>query len=106
MVLSPGGVTVVERAIDDDDETAANLITCEIRGWIAVLHPHMPHGRLASEATTLPPFTGTKHVYRLTEAGWSQLNRTQAWVISTFVVALLTLGATMFGVYLTAYPAK
>jgi hypothetical protein len=40
-------------------------------------------------------------IYRLTEAGWSFIHRSQAWVISTFIVATASLIATIISVYLT-----
>jgi hypothetical protein len=42
MVLLPGNYWVVERAIDQDDDTRAALLTCQMRGWVEPLLHAVP----------------------------------------------------------------
>jgi hypothetical protein len=96
-ILQPGGVWLVERAPTNLPFMAEALQTCMLRGWVEVLHHAVPSGALSDKAELQngPIFQGTKTIYRLTESGWAVINRTQAWIIATFLVALLGVMATI-----------
>ena len=68
-----------------------------MRGWVAVLHEAIPSGSLTADGNLPkgPLYESRSTVYRLTEAGWMVINRSQTWVISTFTVAFATLVATV-----------
>lgn len=103
VVLQPGNVWVVERAVPDEGRATEALRTCHIRGWIEPIENAVPHGALTSDGK-LPKkdvFTHTAPVYRLTDSGWNAIRRTHQWVIFTCVVSALTLAATIVGILLT-----
>jgi hypothetical protein len=103
LILQPGNVWVIERAVSEEEnpDIAAALRTCQLRGWVAPEANAVPqyslesNGKLPKEPRSVAP------VYRLTEAGWSVIYRSQAWVFSTFIIATATLLATVLGVLLT-----
>lgn len=99
IVLQPGGVWVVEKALQRNDDTEAALATCQMRGWVEALHDDMPVGDLDPNnlPASPPPFTRTETTYRLTEGGWAALNRAHAWTLVGIIVAVV-------GVALAAIP--
>lgn len=97
LTLQPGNVTVIERALSRDQDTEAALQTCLMRGWVEILYDRTPVGELNLDDLSRPQaFTRTEPVYRLTEGGWSALNRVHAWALVGVVIAILTLAATLF----------
>lgn len=103
MVLEPGNVVVVENSPSNDEWFDAAARSCLIRGWVAVLHEAIPTGQVRFDGATLvfpEVIVPTTH-YRLTEAGWAVLNRTQGWVIATFAVASLALAVGAAGLVAT-----
>jgi hypothetical protein len=97
MFVEPGHVLVVEHATPDEEWFDVAVQTCLIRGWADVLHDAVPTGDLSSQGgeIVLPQSMTPKAMYRLTEGGWAAINRSHAWVIGTFMVALVTLVATV-----------
>ncbi|GGB42229.1 hypothetical protein GCM10011380_34650 [Sphingomonas metalli] len=97
MILQPQGVWVIERALQRDEDTEAALMTCHMRGWVEPLHDSMPTGDLTPDMKlpSGPLFTRTQTVFRLTEGGWSALNRAHAWTVAGIVIAILSLIATI-----------
>ena len=97
VVLKPGNVWVVENARTDFRDYEEALSTCLMRGWIDVLHEAVPHGSLQPNGlpSTESSFQKQETIYRITDSGWSVINRTQMWVMSTFAVALLALVASV-----------
>jgi hypothetical protein len=93
LVLQPGGVWVIEQALQRDEDVEAALMTCLMRGWIEPLQNDMPTGDLdvANLPAGRPPFTRTETLYRLTEGGWNALNRVHGWTAAGVVLALVTL---------------
>ena len=68
-----------------------------MRGWVEPLHDSMPTGDLTPDMN-LPPgpmFTRTQAVFRLTEGGWSALNRAHVWTVAGIVIGILSLIATI-----------
>src|SRR5438132_685591 len=77
IVAVPGAPWVIERAERFDGIVEA-LLTARIRGWVDVIYENVPHGTLPADVGDLSKlnFSGETTIYRLTEAGWSALNRT------------------------------
>jgi hypothetical protein len=80
---------IVERAPSPDEDA---LHSCRIRGWVEPL----PHGAVYEGATE------REQLYRLTGPGWDAIHRTHSWVVSTLVIAMATLFATILGIWLNA----
>jgi len=98
MFVGPERVMVVENGTPDAEWFDVAVQTCLIRGWIDVLHDSFPSGTLGFRddgAPIFPEYMPLKSVYKLTEGGWAALNRSHAWVISTFIIALVTLVVTI-----------
>lgn len=93
-VLQPGNVWLIENVPDLPGKEEA-ITTCLMRGWVEVLQDAIPKGQLGADG--LPDhnefFKGHGTVYRITDSGWAVINRTQTWVMATFVVSLLGLVA-------------
>jgi len=103
MLLQPGNVWVIERAIEEDENTAPALRTCHMRGWIEPISDAVPCGKLSPDGS-LPHgqlFSGSKPLYRLTDAGWNAIHRTHSWVLMTFAVAFASLVGTIVGIWLS-----
>ena len=101
LILQPGNIWVVEKAVTDDDKVAEALRTCHMRGWVEPITNSIPQGELTPDGQ-LPNgelFSGRGPVYRLTEAGWNVIHRTHEWVVLTFVVASIALFATIVGIW-------
>lgn len=93
LVLQPGSVWVIERAIPDNAETDAALKTCYMRGWVEPLENAVPTGKLAPDGT-LPKnfkFAGSGPFYRLTSAGWSIIYRSYQLAQIAFLISVLSL---------------
>jgi len=91
LILQPGDVWVIERAVEDNDLTDRALKTCYMRGWVDFLEHALPTGNLTPDGK-LPSgyiFDRAKPMYRLTDSGWSVVNRTQLWVLVSVFLALL-----------------
>lgn len=97
VVLQPGNVWVIEKALKRDDDAEAALATCLMRGWVETLHEDMPMAEIDPDnlPSSLPPFTRSETTYRLTEGGWAALNRAHAWTLVGIVIAVLSLAATI-----------
>lgn len=93
LILQPQGIWVIERALIRDQDTEAALMTCHMRGWVEPLHDSMPISDLTPDMKlpSGPLFTRAEAVFRLTEGGWSALNRAHAWTVAGIVIALLSL---------------
>lgn len=102
LVLQPGNFPVVECSPPDEEWFDVGVRTCHIRGWVEVLYEGMPTGALRMEGSSpvFPAQMSPKTHYRLTEGGWTVLNRSHGWVIATFTVALMSLVAGVASVAL------
>lgn len=93
VVLQPGNVWVIEKAVEDSAETDADLKTCYMRGWVEPIENALPRGKLTPEGE-LPDgdiFDRIGPVYKLTDSGWSVINRSHQWLLITIVLGFLTL---------------
>ncbi|MBU1424690.1 MAG: hypothetical protein KKH12_02130 [Gammaproteobacteria bacterium] len=90
LVLQPGNVWVIERAIPDTEENNENIQTCLMRGWVEILHESIPNGRVWGDGLpTKQIFEGTADVYRLTDSGWNAIHRTHVITLLGVIAALL-----------------
>ena len=91
LVLQPGNIWVIEYAVPDDDETDALLKTCFMRGWIEPLENSVPKGKLKSDGS-LPDdkiFQSSGPVWKLTDSGWSAINRSHQLAVLGLFLSLL-----------------
>jgi len=98
-ILQPGNMLVVERGPSRREPSDAALRSCHLRGWAEPIGNAVRSGSLGPDGT-IPDgkvYDRVGPIYRITEAGWHVLNRTQAWLVMTFVVALASLVATILG---------
>lgn len=93
LVLQPGNVWVIERAVPDNEETDALLKTCYMRGWVEPLENSVPKGKLKPDGS-LPDgeiFQSSAPVWKLTDSGWSAINRSHQIAILGLFLSLLGL---------------
>jgi hypothetical protein len=97
MVLQPGSVKVIGRAIPNDENTLALVYTAEIRGWVELLHPDIPTGRIGEggDYSSVPSFSSREHYWRLTDSGWAAIQRRHQLSLLGILVAAI-------GVYVAA----
>lgn len=98
-ILQPGNVWVIEKCVSEEVEgNKEALRTCHLRGWVEILENSIPSSELNSDGSLPDRFEIQNYmpVYRLTEAGWNQVNRTHSWVTATCIIALLTLLISIF----------
>ena len=94
MILQPGGIWVIENAVSDGDDTQVALSSCHLRGWAEPLGNAIPSGNLTPDGrlpTSGPLFDRTAHLYRLTDSGWSVVNRSQLWILITVFASVVSL---------------
>jgi len=71
LVLQPGNVWVIEKAVEDNAETDSALKTFYMRGWVEPIQNAVPRGKLTADGK-LPQgniFNQTGPFYRLTDSG-------------------------------------
>jgi hypothetical protein len=99
VLLQPGNVWVIEKAVTGDGDLEEALRTCHMRGWVELLADSVPKGALTPDGR-FPEgklFSGQGPMYRLTEAGWNVIHRTHEWVVVTCVASIIALFATIVG---------
>ena len=91
VVLQPGNVWVVERAVEDTGETDAALKTCHMRGCIEPLENAIPKGKLTPDGK-LPEklLQRTGPVYKLTSAGWSVIYRSNQLALIALLISAMS----------------
>lgn len=91
LVLQPGNVWVIENAVKSDDDVDVALKTCYMRGWVEPLANAVPRGDLTADGR-LPEgnlFNRLAPFYRLTDSGWSVINRSHQLLLWSVLFALL-----------------
>ncbi len=91
VILQPGDVWVIEKAVKASEKIDANLRTCQLRGWIEPISNAIPKGRLTTEGN-IPPdvFNQVGPLYRLTDSGWAAIHRTHILTLFGVFLALIT----------------
>lgn len=100
LVLQPGDYWVIDRAIPQDDDTRAALLTCQMRGWVEPLQHAVPSAQLTPDGS-LPPninFDKMQTLYRLTSAGWSVIHRSDLIATCALLIAAMSLALAIFGI--------
>lgn len=93
VVLKPGDVWVIERAVGDTADTDAALKTCHMRGWIEPLENAVPQGKLTPDGR-LPTnfrFESIGTLYKLTSAGWSVIYRSYQLALVALLISAISL---------------
>lgn len=90
MVLQTGNCWVIEYAVEDNEETDALLKTCYMRGWVEPLQNSVPRGRLQADGSLPngPLFESEGPIWKLTDAGWSVIQRRHELGILALFVAI------------------
>jgi hypothetical protein len=106
LILQPGNVWVIEKAMKDTPETGAALRTCALRGWVEVIENAIPSGQLNSDGT-LPSqlFSGVSPIYKVTDSGWSVVHRTQLWLLVSLVISALSFLVSVLACWVALHPA-
>lgn len=99
MTFEDDEMWVVENVLTGEDTRAGAILrTCYIRGWVEIEGHTVPIEALVREGEDwhLPrDLSNLPRNYRLTQAGWSAIQRTHSWVIATCFVAAAGLVATI-----------
>lgn len=93
MILKPGDVKVIERAIGHDEKILTLIYTAEFRGWVELLHKAVPTGNIGKngEFNFEQPFQSKEDYWRLTDSGWAAIQRRHQLTLLSMFVALLGL---------------
>jgi hypothetical protein len=107
MVLQPGDVWVIEKAVEDTSDNDANLKTCAIRGWLEPLANAIPSGKLDRDGS-LPEklFTGISSLWKLTDSGWSVIHRQQFWVLVSLLISTLSFLVAILSYWVAIHPLR
>ena len=100
LVLQPGNVWVIERAVPETERNSENIQTCMMRGWVEILHQSVPSGILNPDGT--PPSNDKlieKPIYRLTDGGWNAIHRTHVMAILGVTLSLLGVVVAVLGTH-------
>jgi hypothetical protein len=100
LVLQPGNVWVIERAIPETERNFENIQTCLMRGWVEVLHQSVLSGKLNPNGT-LPPNDKLiqQAIYRLTDGGWNAIHRTHIMAVLGIAISLLGAAIAILGTH-------
>ena len=97
LILQPGNVWVIEKAIPDSETKEENLRTCHLRGWVEPIVNAIPKGKLAPDGS-LPSgdiFTEQTPLYRLTDSGWNAIHRTHVIALLGIILSLIAAGVAV-----------
>lgn len=99
LILQPGNVWVIEKAIPNSETKEENLRTCHLRGWVEPIENAIPKGKLAPDGS-LPSddiFTEQAPLYRLTDSGWNAIHRTHVITLLSIILSLIAVGVAVLG---------
>ena len=90
LILQPGSVWVIEKAIPETEENLENIQTCRMRGWVEILIESIPVEDLNSDGS-LPNngLTKKQPIYKLTDSGWNAIHRTHVMVLLGVIISLI-----------------
>ncbi|WP_223923602.1 hypothetical protein [Geobacter sp. AOG2] len=100
-VLQPGNVWVLEFAVQDTEVNQALIYTCQLRGWVELLHESIPTGHLNSDGsfTMGMPFDSKKHIWKLTDSGWAAIQRRHEITIIGILITLIGVIAAVISIF-------
>jgi hypothetical protein len=90
-------VWVIEKAVEDNEQTDAALKTAYMRGWVEPIESAIPKGKLRPDGS-LPVgalFQGTGPLWRLTDGGWAVINRSHWWGLFAITVSVLSFAVSI-----------
>lgn len=99
LILQPGNVWVIEKAIPDSEKKEENLRTCHLRGWVEPIENAIPKGNLTPDGK-LPSgdiFTKKAPLYRLTDSGWNAIHRTYVITFLSIILSIIAVGVAVLG---------
>jgi hypothetical protein len=82
---------VIEKAVEDNEETDAALKTCYMRGWVEPLENSIPRGKLKKDGS-LPDgnlYHSFGPVWKLTDSGWAAINRVHEWTLISILIGAI-----------------
>jgi hypothetical protein len=91
LVVQPGNVWVIEKAVTENEETDAVLKTCYMRGWVEPLVNSIPRGKLREDGS-LPDgnlIESYGPLWKLTDSGWATINRVHEWTLIGILIAAI-----------------
>ena len=91
LVLQPGNVWVIEKAVKDNRENDAALKACYMRGWVEPLATAVPQGQLDPDGNLPTDISQSGPVWKLTDSGWAAINRAHEWALFSILVAVIGL---------------
>ena len=97
MVLQPGNVWVIEYPVKEDEETLPLIHTCQMRGWVELLHEPLPMGNLNEDGgfNRDMPFHTKTPIWRLTDTGWAVIQRRHFYTVLGVIVAIASAVVTI-----------
>jgi hypothetical protein len=97
VVLQPGSIWIIDKAINETADTHAALLTCFMRGWVEPLENAVPSAKLLPGGKLPPDLrSGTVRVhYRLTSAGWSVIHRSSFIAACALLISVLSFFLTV-----------
>lgn len=103
LILQPGNVWVVEKAIESSPEVEADLSTCYMRGWVEPLANAIPTGQLTAP-DRIPAMSERTTLWKLNDSGWYIIRRSQLWVVSGIWISVLSLIAAIAALAVSLMP--
>ena len=91
LILQPGNVWVIEKALPETEQNLENIQTCMMRGWVEILHESVRSGKLKPDGK-FPDgnlFQNEKPIYKLTDSGWNAIHRTHVMGLLGIIISLL-----------------
>jgi hypothetical protein len=92
MILNPGGIWVIEKALIKNDETEAAISTCLMRGWIDIHDNSVKMCQLNPDGSLPENFKGklqNDKLYKVTDSGWRVIKREQVILVLSLIFAVL-----------------
>jgi hypothetical protein len=98
MVHQPGNYWVIEKAMPRTKQNEENLQTSMMRGWVEILHESVPTQNLTDSMKIKDSAKAkNQHLYRLTDAGWNAIHRTNVLVVLGLILAVISTGVAILG---------
>ena len=91
-MVTDGDHRLIEYAVEKNNENRALMLTCQLRGWVEILHEGVPSVTLNSNGSipsNILDDLKKENIWRLTDSGWAAIHRShQVTILSVFLVIL------------------
>lgn len=91
-MVTDGNHWLIEYAVETNNENRALMLTCQLRGWVEILHEGVPSAALKSNGDIPPNILDNlkkENIWRLTDSGWAAIHRShQITILGVFLVIL------------------